>query len=503
MRKRGSIRYGVFTVGILILSGLLLVDRPPLHALELFGSKKKEEKSKEEAHPPVVTSVSQLPDFANIAKTTMPAVVNISTTQTSARRSQRRQRPLPGPNPFGGEDPFEEFFRRFFGDRPPPRQQRSLGSGFIISPDGYIVTNDHVVGDADKITVRLSDEDEFEAKIIGTDDKTDLALIKIEAEEPFQSVPLGNSSDLQIGDWVMAIGNPFGLEQTVTAGIVSAKGRVIGAGPYDDFIQTDASINPGNSGGPLLNLQGEVVGINSAIFSQGGGNIGIGFAIPIDMAKSIINQLKNSGKVTRGWLGVAIQTVTAELAKSFDLEEPIGALVAEVTEGGPAEKAGIERGDIITHFKDEKILKSHDLPAMVARTPVGEKVEVTVLRGGKEQTISVALGELTDQVAQGGSREESEASWGLTVADISDEHLQRYRLPDNQKGVVVTAVEPGSPAEMAGIRPGDVIEEVNRQAVQSVRDFTTAVEEVKDAETLLLLARRGNFTSFFALRKQG
>ncbi len=503
MHKRGSVRHRVFTVGVLILSGLLLVDRPPLHALDLFGSKKKEEKKKEEAPPTPVTSVSQLPNFANIAKTTMPAVVNISTTQKSTRRPQRRQRPLPGPNPFGGGDPFEEFFRRFFGDRPPPRQQRSLGSGFIISQDGYIVTNEHVVGDSDTITVRLSDEDEFEAKVIGTDDKTDLALIKIESKEPLQSVPLGSSSNLQIGDWVMAIGNPFGLEQTVTAGIVSAKGRVIGAGPYDDFIQTDASINPGNSGGPLLNLQGEVVGINSAIFSQGGGNIGIGFAIPIDMAKSIIDQLKDTGKVTRGWLGVAIQTVTAELAKSFDLEEPIGALVAEVTEGGPAEQAGIKRGDIITHFKGEQILKSHDLPAMVARTPVGEEVKVRILREGKDQTIAVALGELSDQIARAGGREESEASWGMTVTDISDEQIQRYSLPDDQKGIVVTAVESGSPAELAGIRPGDVIEEVNRQAVKSVRDFTTAVEEAKEAETLLLLARRGNFTSFFALRKQG
>ena len=313
MHKRVSIRHFVFMVGILTLSGLWLLDSPPLHALDLFGSKKKQETKKAEPKTAVATSVNQLPNFANIAKTTMPAVVNISTTQKPTRRSQRRQRPMPGPgpNPFGREDPFEEFFRRFFGDRPPPRQQRSLGSGFIISQDGYIVTNEHVVGDADKITVRLSDEHEFEAKVIGTDDKTDIALIKIESKEPFQSVPLGSSSNLQIGDWVMAIGNPFGLEQTVTAGIVSAKGRVIGAGPYDDFIQTDASINPGNSGGPLLNLQGEVVGINSAIFSQGGGNIGIGFAIPIDMAKTIINQLKDTGKVTRGWLGVAIQTVTA------------------------------------------------------------------------------------------------------------------------------------------------------------------------------------------------
>ena len=499
MKNREQLRRLGSMVGIIVLSGLLLAEYTPVHALDLFGSKKKEKK---EEQPTQVKQVSQLPNFVDIAKTTMPAVVNISTTQKVSRRPRRRQ-PMPGPNPFGGGDPFEEFFRRFFGDRPPPRQQRSLGSGFIISKDGYIVTNQHVIGDAEKITVRLSDEHELEAEVIGSDDKTDIALIKIDSKEPLPEISLGSSSDLQIGDWVMAIGNPFGLEQTVTAGIVSAKGRVIGAGPYDDFIQTDASINPGNSGGPLLNLQGEVVGINSAIFSQGGGNIGIGFAIPIDMAKSIITQLKDSGKVTRGWLGVAIQTVTAELAKSFDLDEPMGALVAEVTEGGPAKKAGIQRGDIITHFRGEQVPKSHDLPAMVAQSPVGEKVQVTILRGGQEKTIPVTLGELPDQIAQAGGREESEASWGMTVANISDEHIQRYRLPDDQKGIVVTEIEPGSPAEAAGIRPGDVVEEVNRQAVSSVSDFTTAVKKVEDAETLLLLARRGNFTSFFALRKQG
>ncbi len=499
MKNREQLRRLGSMVGIIVLSGLLLAEYTPVHALDLFGSKKKEKK---EEQPTQVKQVSQLPNFVDIAKTTMPAVVNISTTQKVSRRPRRRQ-PMPGQNPFGGGDPFEEFFRRFFGDRPPPRQQRSLGSGFIISKDGYIVTNQHVIGDAEKITVRLSDEHELEAEVIGSDDKTDIALIKIDSKEPLPEISLGSSSDLQIGDWVMAIGNPFGLEQTVTAGIVSAKGRVIGAGPYDDFIQTDASINPGNSGGPLLNLQGEVVGINSAIFSQGGGNIGIGFAIPIDMAKSIITQLKDSGKVTRGWLGVAIQTVTAELAKSFDLDEPMGALVAEVTEGGPAKKAGIQRGDIITHFRGEQVPKSHDLPAMVAQSPVGEKVQVTILRGGQEKTIPVTLGELPDQIAQAGGREESEASWGMTVANISDEHIQRYRLPDDQKGIVVTEIEPGSPAEAAGIRPGDVVEEVNRQAVSSVSDFTTAVKKVEDAETLLLLARRGNFTSFFALRKQG
>ena len=501
MRNRVQLRRLVFMVGTIVLSGLLLAEHAPVHALDLFGSKKKEKKEEQPTPVKQVRQVSQLPNFVDIAKTTMPAVVNISTTQKVSRRPRRRQ--MPGPNPFGGNDSFEEFFRRFFGDRPPPRQQRSLGSGFIISKDGYIVTNQHVIGDAEKITVRLSDEHELEAEVIGSDDKTDIALIKIDSKEPLPEISLGSSADLQIGDWVIAIGNPFGLEQTVTAGIVSAKGRVIGAGPYDDFIQTDASINPGNSGGPLLNLQGEVVGINSAIFSQSGGNIGIGFAIPIDMAKSIIAQLKDSGKVTRGWLGVAIQTVTAELAKSFDLDEPMGALVAEVTEGGPAEKAGIQRGDIITHFKGEQVPKSHDLPAMVAQSPVGEKVQVSILRGGQEKTIPVTLGELPDQIARAGGREESEASWGMTVANISDEYIQRYRLPDDQKGIVVTEVEPGSPAEAAGIRPGDVVEEVNRQAVGSVSDFTTAVKKVKDAETLLLLARRGNFTSFFALRKQG
>jgi serine protease Do len=294
------------------------------------------------------------------------------------------------------------------------------------------------------------------------------------------------------------------LEQTVTVGIVSAKGRVIGAGPYDDFIQTDASINPGNSGGPLLNLAGEVVGINSAIFSQGGGNIGIGFAIPIDMAKSIIDQLKNQGKVTRGWLGVAIQTVTPQLAESFGLAEPLGALIAEVTAGGPAEKAGLQRGDVIVDFNGEGVEKSHDLPAMVARMPVGSAVSVKVLRDGKENSVDVTLGELTDQLEQRlGTAEESQESWGMTVANITDELAQRFRVENKDKGIVVTEVAAGSPAELAGIQPGDVIEEVNRQTVNSVEDFTRVVADVKDAQTLLLLARRGNFTSFFALRSAG
>jgi serine protease Do len=479
-----------------LLVGSLLGSISPLLALDLFGSSKSEEQVQVPAGRP-----GQFPSLVDTAKNASPAVVNVSTTQKVERRRPPRFGPMPGP--FGGEDPFEEFFRRFFPDRPPPGQARSLGSGFIISEDGYIITNNHVVGEADKITVRLSDKEEYEAKVIGSDDKTDLALIKINAKHPLPTVPLGKSADLQVGDWVMAIGNPFGLEQTVTAGIVSAKGRVIGAGPYDDFIQTDASINPGNSGGPLLNLKGEVVGINSAIFSQSGGNIGIGFAIPIDLAKSIVAQLKDKGKVTRGWLGVAIQSVTPELAKSFGLKEPMGALVAEVTKDGPAEQAGLERGDVITAFNGTTIKDSHELPALVARTPVGEKAEVTVLRGGKEKIFAIKLGELTDQQAKAERGEESGENWGMTVASPSSELARRFQLDRNQKGVVVTEVEPGSSAELAGIQVGDVIEEVNRQPIESVEDFNQAIAAAKDKETLLLLARRGNATSFFALRKSG
>jgi serine protease Do len=489
-----------------LVAGVLLWRTPPLFAIDIFGPSKSEE-----ASPAPAGRTGQLPSLSETAKNASPAVVNISTTQKVERRRRMPPFPMPGPgpgpgpgpNPFGGDDPFEEFFRRFFGDRPPPGQQRSLGSGFIISEDGYIITNHHVVGDADKITVRLSDKEEYDAKVVGSDDKTDIAVVKINVKHSLHAIPLGSSADLQVGDWVMAIGNPFGLDQTVTAGIVSAKGRVIGAGPYDDFIQTDASINPGNSGGPLLNLKGEVVGINSAIFSQSGGNIGIGFAIPVDLAKSIVAQLKDKGKVTRGWLGVSIQSITPELAKSFGLKEPSGALVAEVTKDSPAEKAGFERGDIITAFNSSPIKDSHELPALVARTPVGDKAQVTILRGGKEKTLAVKLGELTEQQAKAESEEGSGESWGMTVASLSSEAARRFQLERNKKGVVVTEVDPGSSAELAGIQPGDVIEEVNRQSIESVEDFNKAMADAKDKETLLLLARRGNFTSFFALRKIG
>ena len=482
-----------------LLVGILVGNVPPLLALDLFGPT-----SASAQLPPTPVPTGHLPSLTRVAEESKSAVVNISTTQK--REVQRRSRSFSmPPGPFGEDDPFEEFFHRFFGDQPPSGEQQSLGSGFLISPDGYIITNNHVVGNADTITVRLSDKEEYEARVIGSDDKTDIALIKINAAHPLPSVPLGRSTDLQVGDWVMAIGNPFGLEETVTAGIVSAKGRVIGAGPYDDFIQTDASINPGNSGGPLLNLKGEVIGINSAIFSQSGGNIGIGFAIPIDLAKTVVDQLRQSGKVTRGWLGVSIQPITAELAESFGLTDASGALVAEVTQDGPADQAGVKRGDVITVFDGNLVKDSHDLPNLVARTPVGRTVPVTVRRGGHEQNLKVTIKELSGRYAAAEERGENapDQQWGMVVANITAEVRQRFQLSAAHKGVVVVDIEPGSPADSAGIQPGDVIEEVNRQPVESVEDFTRALAAAPDQDSLLLLAQRGALTSFFALRKAG
>ena len=327
------------------------------------------------------------PSFAAIAKRTMPVVVNISTA------TQRSVRSAPS-------DPIEEFFNRFFGESAPrENNQRSLGSGIVISKDGEILTNYHVVRNADTIKVKLADQSEHEARLIGKDGRTDLALIKI--RKPAGTLPfakLGNSSQLDVGDWVMAIGNPFGLEHTVTAGIVSAKGRVIGAGPYDNFIQTDASINPGNSGGPLINGAGEVVGVNSAIFSQSGGNVGIGFAIPIDLARKVVEQLRKNGKVIRGWLGVRAQDVPAVNAAALGVAKSFGdaALVTEVTEGSPAADAGIKAGDLIVEFNGKPVPRSHDFPGVIAETAPGQKIVLKIVRDKKEQTLAVKIGELPD-----------------------------------------------------------------------------------------------------------
>ena len=330
---------------------------------------------------------SARPDsFAAIADAMKPAVVNISTTEAVRRQGPR------------GADPFREYLERYFGESLPREEPRqSLGSGLIVEPEGYVLTNNHVIENARLIMVRLSDEEEYEARVVGRDPRTDLALLKIQGRGKFTAVRLGDSDALRVGDWVVAIGNPFGLEHTVTAGIVSAKGRVIGAGPYDDFIQTDAAINPGNSGGPLFNTRGEVVGINSAIFSQTGGSVGIGFAIPVNLAKELLPQLKAKGRVSRGWLGIAIAPVTPEMAKKLGVPDRRGAVVAELVPNGPAAAAGVRAGDVIVAFQDKPIRRVDDLPRVTARAPVGAEVELKLLRAGKEIAAKVRLAELPER----------------------------------------------------------------------------------------------------------
>ncbi len=435
-----------------------------------------------EQAPAVQAPVAVVPDWVQIGKQLKPAVVNVS-----AKRTQE-----PGPDvqvPFREDSPFDKFFKDHFGSRP-RRHARGLGSGFIINPEGHIVTNNHVVDGATQIRVKLSDGREFSGKVVGRDSKTDLALLKIEAKN-LPVIPLGDSAALQVGEPVMAIGNPFGLEQTVTTGIVSGTGRVIGGGPYDDFIQTDASINPGNSGGPLINAKGQAVGINTAIFSQTGGSVGIGFAIPVNMAKTVVTQLADAGHVVRGWLGVTVQPVTPELAKSFNRPDTTGVLVSGVSDGSPAERAGVKSGDIIVEFDGKKIARSGDLPRFVAESTVGRQVPMTVVRDGKPVTLTAKIEAMASSEPRASTKDSAKPSLGLAVQPLTPALAERLGMSEKE-GLVVQRVEEASPAAEAGVRPGDVIVEVNHKRVKTVEELKTAVEKrQKDKPVLLMLRREG------------
>lgn len=473
----------------------------PLLAFVLIVAPATPSLAKRPAAPPQISG--QTFSFADLAEDLRKSVVNIRVTQR-----------LQGPGgqmffngqPIDPNDPdLPDVFKRFFGyfGSPEPPERHGQGSGVIISSDGYIATNHHVVDDANEITVVLFDETEYDGKVIGTDPKTDLALVKIEPRNPLPAVDFGDSDALRVGEWVMAIGNPFGLSETVTAGIVSAKGRVIGAGPYDDFIQTDASINPGNSGGPLFNLDGDVVGINTAISAQGQG---IGFAIPSNIAKVILDQLKESGSVTRGWLGVGIQPLTNELADSMNLPNTHGALVTQVYTDTPAAKAGFEPEDVIIEYNGVALRHSSDLPKLVAHTPPGTKARITVLRKGKKRNLAALISELqeTDAVARrdgsGGrdQKSESAAEYGLEVATLTPQ-LAREVGSSETAGILITGVASGSPAERTGLAKGDIILDIQRKPVRSVEELEKVLKSAGDGRLLLRVAR-GDQYLFAVLR---
>ena len=432
--------------------------------------------------------------FADQVEQLSPAVVNISTT-TIVSEGPGMDMPQ-----FPPGSPFEEFFKNF-GDENRQRRASSLGSGFIIDAEGIVVTNFHVIENAEEITVTLSDETSFTAKVLGQDQKTDIAVLKIDpGDTALTAVPFGDSDSLRVGDWVLAIGNPFGLGGTVTAGIVSARGRDIGNGPYDDFIQTDASINRGNSGGPLFNTDGEVIGINTAIFSQSGGSVGIGFAISSNLAKRVTKQLVEFGTTRRGWLGVFIQEVTSDIAETLGLEGSGGALVSSVNENSPADIAGLEPGDVILSFDGKKIERMRDLPRIVAETDIGATVVVEIFRGGRLSTVEVTLGELekAELVGLVGEQPEGDAQTldrlGFTVDDLDGELAAELGLDDTLTGVVVTEVAADSPAMEKGVEPGDIIRRFGQRRVDSAADLAASVAETLDAGrsgVLLLIERDG------------
>ncbi|MBM3558905.1 MAG: DegQ family serine endoprotease [Alphaproteobacteria bacterium] len=478
-------------VGIAVMSGLLVLSSLPAQARQAPES------------------------FADLAEKLLPTVVNISTIQAPQGQQGPQARPDMPQVPPGS--PFEEFFKHFFDRQRPdsgPRRATSLGSGFIVDRDGYVVTNDHVIADADEITVILHDDTRHKAKLVGRDAKTDIALLKIEAGRKLVAAKWGDSTVARIGDWVIAIGNPFGLGGTVTAGIISAHQRNINAGPYDSFIQTDASINRGNSGGPMFNVNGEVIGINTAIFSPSGGSVGIGFAVPSSMARRVVDQLREFGRTKRGWLGVRIQSVTEEIAESLQLGKPRGALVASVIEGGPAAAAKVEQGDVVIGFDGKPIDQMRELPRVVAETSIGKEVDLEVWRKGAAKKLRVTVGELEEAenvvaaATPGGDTKgpaagvSKIADLGLTLTQIDDRTRREFSIPDNVRGVVVTEVDGSGPGAEKDLRPGDVIVEVSQEAVTSPAQVANSVRRARDSgrRSVLLLVNRGGDLSFKAVR---
>ncbi len=449
--------------------------------------------------------------FADLADRLLPSVVNISSTQVVEGRQGQIAPQLPPGSPL--EDLFRDFFNQQQNQGQQPRRATSLGSGFIVSKDGYVVTNNHVIEDASEINVVLQDDTSLTAKVIGRDRRTDIAVLKVEPGDiKLTPAKFGDVKKLRVGDWVVAIGNPFGLGGTVTAGIVSARGRDIQSGPYDDYIQTDASINRGNSGGPLFNLQGEVVGVNTAIFSPSGGSVGIGFAVPASTAEPIIKQLIKRGAVQRGWLGVQIQRVTPEIAESLGLESDMGALVSRVLPDGPAEKAELKQGDVILAFNNRAVETMRQLPRIVAETEVGATVPVEVWRDTKKVTLKVNIAELEDDAAQVAARNPNSGGksakpqeldeLGLTLSGITDNLKKRFELKEDAKGVVVTEVKGAGPSAEKGLRPGDLIVEVSQEEVADPGDVARKVKEAAEAgrKSVLLLVEGQQGLRFVAIR---
>ncbi len=429
--------------------------------------------------------------FAHLVKIASPSVVNISTVKTV-----KGQQPVPAP--FGPGDPFQDFFERFFGGQVPKEyKQKSLGTGLIISPDGFILTNNHVVEQSDEIKVKTADDKEYAAEIIGRDPMTDLALIRIKAAGPLTPLALGDSDRVEVGDWVIAIGNPFGLGNTVTAGIVSAKYRRIGVGSYENFIQTDTPINPGNSGGPLLNTSGEVIGINTAIFSQSGGSVGIGFAIPVNIAQDLLPQLKQ-GKIVRGWIGVMMQEITPALKDKLNLIDEKGALVSDVSVKGPVDEAGIKRGDVIVAFNGKEIKEMHDLPYIVASTAVGQTVVVDIIRKRERKSVQVKVGELTPASEEAQLGAEDELGLGMTLKEVTPELAQQYDLTLT-RGIIIVEVESNSPADAADLRSGDIILEVENLPMKTIEAFVHKIRQYKQGDTVLFLINREGSTLFVTL----